>query len=134
MSTESDQFEQALAELQQYDGTLWLRILGQTHWQHNELPFWVLMRDREQIKEAFPVLQRILRPLQNFPDADITVSFMTFEGDRDCSHGMYKGEEFFKENAIDDLYEEPGCGEREMTVFDYAYPDDPWAMKDERRS
>ncbi|WP_137135997.1 hypothetical protein [Rhizobium sp. FKY42] len=132
MSIRSDKFEETLAELQKYDGKLWLRILGQTHWQYNELPFWVLMKDREQIKDAFPVLQKILRPLQDDPDADITVSFITFAGDQDCSHGYYKGMEFFEENAIDEIYEEPGCRPREPHLFDHAYPNDPWAMKDAR--
>ena len=129
MAYEPDKFEETLAKLQEYDGKLWLRILGQTHWQFNELPFWILMKNREQIKEAFPVLQELLRPLQKDPDADITVSFITFEGDKHCSHGMFKGEEFFQENAIDDLYEEPGCRPREASVFDDAYPNDPWAIK-----
>lgn len=134
MAYKSDVFAETLAELQKYDGKLWLRILGQTHWQYNELPFWVLMKDRDQIKEAFPVLQNALRPLQGLPDIDISVSFITFEGDQECSHGMFDGEEFFAENAMDDLYKEPECSARKMTVFDDAYPNDPWAIKDRTRS
>ena len=133
MSAGSDQFEETLAELQKYDGKLWLRILGQTHWQYNEIPFWVLMKDRNQIREAFPVLQKLLRPLQDISDVDTTVAFITFEGDKDCSHGMFKGEEFFEENAISRLYKRPQCSDREPDVFDHAYPGDPWAIKDKRR-
>ncbi len=129
MQYKPDIFAETLGKLQKYDGKLWLRVLGETHWQFNELPFWVLVKNRDQIKEAFPVLQKILRPLQKTPDADITVSFITFEGDEQCSHGMFDGEEFFTENALDDLYEEPGCHKREFGVFDAAYPNDPWAIK-----
>jgi hypothetical protein len=134
MAYKPDKFEETLSELQKYDGKLWLRILGQTHWQHDELPFWVLMKDREQIKDAFPVLQTLLLPLQIEAGADITVSFITFDGDKHCSHGYFKGLEFFGENAIDEIYEEPGCRKREPSVFDDAYPNDPWAIKHERRS
>ncbi|WP_148043619.1 hypothetical protein [Paracoccus methylarcula] len=76
-------------------------------------------------------MQKLLRPLQDVcaAKANITVAFITFEGDQRCSHGMFKGEEFFEENAISDLYEEPGCRPRESSVFDDAYPNDPWAMK-----
>ena len=123
-----------LAELQKYDGKLWLRILGQTHWQYNELPFWVLMRDRDQIKAASPVLQKALRPLQDLPDIGITVSFITFENNLHCSHGMFDGEECFEKEAINALYEEPGCREREYGVFDVEYPNDPWAIKTDPRS
>ena len=134
MSVRSEKFEETLTELQKYDGKLWLRILGQTHWQYNELPFWILMNDRDQIEEAIPVLQKLLRPLQNecASEANITVSFITFDGDKDCSHGMFEGEEFFEKNVIEELYEEPGCRAREFGVFDAAYPGDPWAVPQEK--
>ena len=130
MSTASRMFEETLAQLQKYDGNFWLRILGETHWQYGELPFWVLLKDRAQIEESFPVLQKMLRPLQDMGTADITVSFITFDGDQDCSHGMFKGEEFFEETAANYLYEEPECGPRKSRVFDHAYPDDAWAIKE----
>ena len=128
MSNKPDEFSEILAALQKQDGKLWLRILGQTHWQYDELPFWVLMKDRHQIVEALPVLQRLLRPLQDHSGADITVSFITFDGDLDCSHGYFKGEEFFSANAIGDLYEEPECERRKLRLFDYEYPNDSWAL------
>lgn len=129
MSTEPDLFEQTLETLQNYDGVHWLRILGQTHWQYNELPFWILLRDREEIADATHILQKSLLPLQGYSNADVTVSFITFENDRHCSHGVFKGEEFFEKSALEDIYEEPQCRARRMSVFDYAYPNDPWAIK-----
>lgn len=42
--------------------------------------------------------------------------------------------ELFEENAFNELYEEPGCSARKMTVFNAAYPDDPWAIKTDPRS
>ena len=128
MSNKPDEFSEILAALQKQDGKLWLRILGQTHWQYDELPFWVLMKDRHQIVEALPVLQRLLRPLQDHSGADITVSFITFDGDRDCSHGYFKGEDFFSANAVDDIYDEPECSIRELGLFDREYPNDSWAL------
>ena len=129
MPSQAEMFEPTLAALQAYDGKLWLRILGQTHWQYNELPFWVLLESREQIADAIPVLQKHLAPLQNGPEADVTVSFITFEDGRDCSHGLIEGEELFGPHVMELIYDEPECGERKPRIFDAVYPDDPWVIK-----
>lgn len=133
MSDSPDEFDAILEAAQRYDGTHWLRILGQTHWQYDELPFWVLLKERDQIFEAIPVLQRLLRPLQDHSGADITVAFITFEGDLDCSHAYFKGEEFFAKGALAEIDSEPICRKRESRVFDDAYPNDAWALKSEPR-
>jgi hypothetical protein len=129
MNEETDKFSKVLADLKEFDGKFWLRILGQTHWQYNELPFWVLLADRSQIETAISVMQPLLRPLQDDSGADVTISFITFDAGQDCSHAYFKGEEFFSENAIDEVYEEPECGPRTLRLFDYEYPNDPWALK-----
>jgi hypothetical protein len=132
MNTASHEFSQILAALQEYDGKLWLRILGQTHWQYDELPFWVLLKERSEIKQAISVLQTYLKPLQDTSGANITVSFITFEGDQDCSHGYFKGRDFFAGDVLNEIYAEPECSVREIGLFDHEYPNDPWAMKETR--
>lgn len=123
-----DRFDATLDALKKSDGDLWVRILGQTHWQYNELPFWVLVRNPEQIRSAIPYLQEKLRPLQSLDEADITVSFLSFDGPNQTSYGMFKGDAFFEDAVDQHLYAEPFVSPREKGVFDAEYPNDAWAL------
>lgn len=118
-----------LMELQRQDGILWSRILGQQHWQFDELPFWVIFDEREQLLPALEFLQDKLRVLQGFDGADITVSFGKLTKTEDIFYAYYKGEEFFSPEARLDLYREPIVSSREKSVFDDAYPDEEWSIK-----
>lgn len=129
MAETKPKLEQVLHELQKSDGDKWIRILAQDHHQYQEIPFWVLVEGREQIPNAISFLQEKLRPLQEGSQSDVTVSFVSYHGDKEHSHGMFKGEEFFSRNAVDDLYEEPFENPRVESVFDVAYPHDHWALR-----
>ena len=129
MSDDTVDPDVVLKELQQQDGILWCRILGQQHWQFDELPFWVIFDDREQLLPALEFLQDKLRILQGFDGADITVSFGKLTKTEDIYFAYYKGEEFFSPQAKLYLDLEPIVSSREKGVFDYAYPDEEWAIK-----
>lgn len=120
-----------LPQLQQEDGRLWVRILGQAHWQYEELAIWVLVENREQIAEALAFLQRALTPLRSVPDAKVTVAFMGMTRTQEFGYGMFKGDEFFATDALGCLYDEPFENPRTANVFDIRYPNDPYAIVDE---
>lgn len=127
--TQEDELDALLIKLQQQDGKLWARILGQDHSQYGEIPFWVLVENSDQIRKATEFLQRELLEFQQSHGEDITVSFMSRTADKEYSYGMFKGEEFFDVAALDNLYPEPVAMERTKGIFDYAYPDDEGALK-----
>lgn len=129
MSHETIDPDAILQELQRQDGILWCRILGQQHWQFDELPFWVIFDDREQLLPALEFLREKLRPLQGFDGADITVSFGNLTKTEDIYFAYYKGEDFFSSQAKLDLDFEPIVSAREKSVFDDVYPDEKWAIK-----
>ena len=126
--SENFDMDELLAELREQDSKLWLAITGQIHWEFNEIPFWVLVENREQIKNAIPFLQEKLRSLPKEADLQITVSFNSFTNEKIFSYGMYHGEEFFLPNAMNRLYNPPAEREREQTVIDADYPKAKWSI------
>lgn len=129
-SMDCDPLTRLLPELQREDGRLWMRILAETHWHYGEIPFWVLVKDQAQIAEALPFLQEALAPLRSEPDAKVTVAFLSKTRVRELHYGMLEGDAFFAPNALDFYNEEPIETHRTASVFDSAYPDDPYAIVD----
>ncbi|WP_249741202.1 hypothetical protein [Agrobacterium rubi] len=127
MTTKTKMLENIVSDLKQSDGEKWIRILGQYHPQYHEVSVWVLVENKDQIEVAIRYLQEKLKPLQSDQD-DVTVSFVSYKGDKEYSFGMFKGDEFFSPSAINYLYEEPFVNERSQSVFDVEYPMEKWAL------
>ncbi|CUX06979.1 hypothetical protein AGR1B_pa0223 [Agrobacterium fabacearum S56] len=127
MTTKTQTIENILSDLKRSDGEKWIRILGQYHPQYHEVPVWVLVENRGQIEAAIRFLQEKLKPLQSDED-DVTVSFVSYNGDKEYSFGMFKGGEFFIPDAINYLYEEPFVNQRTQSVFDAEYPMEKWSL------
>ena len=122
------EFQAFLGELKRYDGVLWLRILGETHWQYDEIPFWVLVSGPEQVEPTILKLREALRPLQGLRGANVTLAINTVRDRLKCQYVMYHGEELFRDDALDQVYDDPDWRERRYGLFDAVYPDDPWSM------
>lgn len=127
MATKTQKIENILSDLKRSDGEKWIRILGQYHPQYHEVPVWVLVENRGQIEAAIRYLQDKLKPLQSDED-DVTVSFVSYNGDKEHSLGMFKGDEFFMPDAINYLYDEPFVNQRTQSVFDAEYPMEKWSL------
>ncbi|XUY29717.1 hypothetical protein RMR21_022270 [Agrobacterium sp. rho-8.1] len=127
MTTKTHTIENILSDLKRRDGEKWVRILAQYHPQHQEVPFWVLVENRGQIETAIRFLQEKLKHLQSDED-DVTVSFVSCEGDKQYSFGMFKGDDFFMPDAINYLYDEPFVNQRTQSVFDAEYPMEKWSL------
>lgn len=130
---ETFDIDKCLHDLRKNDGNLWVRICGQTHWEFNEIPFFVLVSSPKQIPEALKILQDYLKPINLEPDVKFTIAFMSLSKQYVTNHGFFQGEDIFKPNAIDKLYPEPYLDERRMTVFDAEYPNEEWAFIENRR-
>lgn len=128
----SQEFEEFLDNLKRYDGKIWLRILGQTHPQYNEIPFWVLVSGPEQVETTVLKLQKELYPLQGVDGLNVTLAVSSYRDGLKCQHVMYHGEELFSDDALEEIDYEPICRERRRSLFDDVYPDDPWALPPER--
>jgi hypothetical protein len=126
----SDQdFKTLLARLRKMDAKLWIGICAEVHDQYNEMPFWVLVKNREQIPDAIGYLQGELLLFQNLYDNDVTVSFGMRTRTSELLSGVMKGALFFDEGyAISYCMDNP-LGEipRHWGIFDMYYPDE-WSQ------
>lgn len=118
-----------LEQLHKQDGLHWLRIEAQYQTEFNEIPFWVLVRDKSQIKSAIGYLQSSLLDLQRSEPEDITVSFISFSNDKEIRYGLLKGDEFFQDDAVSRLLPAPIEVDRKKNIFDYEYPEDEYSIR-----
>ena len=44
-------------------------------------------------------------------------------------YGMFKGEDFFADDALNELHEKPFISERDIGVFDHQHPNYEWPIK-----
>jgi hypothetical protein len=133
MMPEMFDIDQILSDLRKNDGKLWLRICGQTHWEFDEIPIFVLVSDSKQISESLRYLQEYLKRINVEKNMKFTIAFMSLSKLYVYNHGFFQGDDIFKSDAIDHLYPEPYVDERRMTVFDAEYPNEEWAFLEEPR-
>ena len=120
--------DEVLADLQNMDGVLWLHILGQQHWQYDELPFWVLLNDEAQFPKAVEFLQSKLRNLNDASEAIVTVAFIIYRGRTELSLGYFEGKEFFDLKS-ESIEISPMERTRTPSVFDAQYPNEAWSIE-----
>ena len=108
------------------DGKLWIGICAEIHDQWKEMPFWVLVDNREQIPGAIRCLQGELREFQGPYENDVTFAFVMRTRNTQWLSGRMKGDLFF-----DDIYPYSWCMDgpfdeepRENNLFDTYYPDE----------
>ena len=113
-----------LPKLQKKDGELWLRILGEYQSEFNEIPFWVLVKDKSQILPAIRYLQENLLEFQKEVKEDITVSFLSKTNSKTYRYGIFKGNDFFRDFSKLIIYDPPIESDRNADLFDYVYPNE----------
>jgi hypothetical protein len=98
MRVSDQEFKALLTRLRKMDGKLWIGICAEVHDQYDEMPFWILVKDREQIPEAIKYLQKELLLFQSLYENDVTVAFRVRTKATMLITGVMKGALFFDES------------------------------------
>jgi hypothetical protein len=89
-----DDVKEIRAQLARSDGKEWDLSLGELQLQYDEACFWILLKDKNEARQALERFRDVVGPFQKkWPGINFTVSFNAHEGDNDISIDFLEGDE-----------------------------------------
>ena len=109
-----------LGELKKGDGVHWEMALGELHSSFNEAPFWILVDQVEDARNAAEAFSKVIEPhARAVPEIKFTVSFSCIQNNKKIFVDYLEGDEIFNQEyvqRIGTLFEEDELGEHDIFV------------------